>query len=92
MNKKELILAAAAAAQLDKQDMTRAVEALLGEIAQAMRRGEQVHLTGFGIFETRLRQGYTANNPKTGALMQVEAAKIPVFRPAKGLKDRIQEE
>ena len=38
MNKKELILAAAAAAQLDKQDMTRAVEALLGEIAQAMRR------------------------------------------------------
>lgn len=92
MNKKELILAAAAAAQLDKKDVEKAMEALLGEITQALCRGEQVRITGFGTFETRQRQGYTANNPKTGAEMQVETAKIPVFRAAKGLKDRIQEE
>ena len=53
MNKAELIEAVADKADLSKADATRAVDALLGAVTEALKNGDQVSLVGFGTFEVR---------------------------------------
>ena len=51
MNKAELIEKVAVAAELNKASATRAVEAVLENIASTLKNGEQVTLSGFGNFQ-----------------------------------------
>ena len=53
MNKSELIDAAAESSGLPKADMQKALDSVLEEITQAVKKGEKVALTGFGNFELR---------------------------------------
>lgn len=89
MNKSELIDAAAASSGLPKADMQRALDCVLDEITQAVKKGEKVALTGFGNFELRERAARTGRNPQTGAEMQVPASKAPAFKPGKAFKDAV---
>jgi DNA-binding protein HU-beta len=91
MNKSELIEAAADSAGLSKGDMTRALEALLGTITDAVRRDDRVALTGFGTFELRERSARTARNPRTGEELQVPASKAPGFKAGKAFKDAVNQ-
>jgi DNA-binding protein HU-beta len=44
---------------------------------------------GFGSFYVGKRAARTGRNPRTGAAIKIKAAKVPKFRPGKGLKDGI---
>ncbi|HEX7049686.1 MAG TPA: HU family DNA-binding protein [Longimicrobiales bacterium] len=94
MNKSELVQNLANRAKLSKADAQRAVDALFGAsggvIAQALRRGDKVQITGFGTFETRKRKARTGRNPRTGAEIRIGPTTSPSFRPGKGLKDSIK--
>ena len=50
MNQADLIAAVAAHASLTKADAGKAVEALVGTITEALKRGEEVRIAGFGTF------------------------------------------
>ena len=89
MNKAELIEAVAAAADLNKAVATRAVDAMLNGIADALKKGEQVALVGFGTFEVRERAARTGRNPQTGETINIKAAKAPAFKAGKALKDAV---
>lgn len=89
MNKAELIDAAAESSGLAKADMQRALDSVLDQITQAVKKGEKVALTGFGNFELRERAARTGRNPQTGAEMQVPASKAPAFKPGKAFKDAV---
>jgi DNA-binding protein HU-beta len=94
VNKTELIDKLASATSLSKADAGRAVDALFdvdkGIIADTLKTGAKVQITGFGTFETRRRGARTGRNPRTGETIQIPASNSPAFRPGKGLKDGLK--
>lgn len=89
MNKAELIDAVADSADLSKAAAARAVDAMLDTVADALKKGDQVTLVGFGTFEVRERAARQGRNPQTGATIQIAASKAPAFKAGKALKDAV---
>ncbi|MBK1726694.1 HU family DNA-binding protein [Halorhodospira neutriphila] len=89
MNKSELIEAVADSADLSKAAASRAVDAMVESVTDALREGDQVTLVGFGTFTVRDRAARTGRNPQTGETIQIPASKVPGFKPGKALKDAI---
>ena len=86
MNKAELIDAVSDAANLNKAESGRAVNAVIDAIEQALAQGDSVALIGFGIFAVKARAERQGRNPQTGEAITIEAAKIPSFKPGKTLR------
>ena len=89
MNKQELIGAVADASGLDRKDAVRAVECVFDTIADALKRGDEVRLVGFGTFSLSKRKASQGRNPRTGEPMAIKASTQPKFRAGKVLKDSV---
>ncbi|HEY1992390.1 MAG TPA: HU family DNA-binding protein [Gammaproteobacteria bacterium] len=89
MNKAELIHAVAESTKLSQADADRAVAAVLGGITNALTKGEQVVLVGFGTFTVKQRAARTGRNPQTGQTIHIAASKVPGFKAGKALKDAV---
>lgn len=89
MNKNELVASVAEGADISKSQAADAVDAMLSGITNALKRGDDVRLIGFGNFVVADRKASTARNPQTGATIQVPASKAPKFRPGKALKEAV---
>ncbi len=89
MNKSELIDAIAASADISKAAATRALDAVIESVTTSLKDGEPVVLVGFGTFAVKDRAARTGRNPKTNEEIQIPAAKVPSFKPGKGLKDAV---
>ena len=90
MNKAELIEHMANNADLNKAQAGRALDALIDAVRRTLKKGDSVSLIGFGTFAVTKRAARTGRNPRTGVAIKIKAAKIPKFRPGKGLKDAIK--
>ncbi|MBT8338576.1 MAG: HU family DNA-binding protein [Desulfatitalea sp.] len=85
MNKSELI--DVLAENLDsKKEAAVALESLLEAIAQGLKKGEKITLTGFGTFKIAKRKARTGRNPRTGEAIQIKASKTAQFTAGKALK------
>ncbi|NOU23822.1 MAG: HU family DNA-binding protein [Methyloglobulus sp.] len=91
MIKSELINAIAERANLSKADAGRALDAFTKTIEATLKAGDSIALVGFGTFAVKDRPERTGRNPQTGLEITIAAAKVPVFKPGKGLKDAIRE-
>jgi len=89
MNKSELIEAVAESADLSKADATKAVDGVIEAVTNSLKNGDQVTLVGFGTFLVRDRAARTGRNPRTGAAIEIAAAKVPAFKAGKALKDSV---
>jgi len=89
MNKNDLIGAVAESANIGKSEAAAAVDAVVATITQAMKKGENVTLVGFGTFEVRNRAERQGRNPKTGEAITISASKNPAFKAGKALKDAV---
>ena len=89
MNKQDLISTVAETANLGKSEASAAVDAVVAAITQAMKKGENVTLVGFGTFEVRSRAERQGRNPKTGEAITIAASKNPAFKAGKALKDAV---
>ena len=90
MNKTELINAVAAKAEISKKDAEKAIAAVFGSIEDALKAGDKVQLIGFGTFEVKERAARTGHNPKTGASIEIAAAKVPSFKAGAALKTAVK--
>ena len=88
MNKAELIDALAARLG-DKKTASSALDAVLAEIQTAVTKGDRVAITGFGVFEKRVRAARTARNPRTGESVKVKKTSEPAFRPGQSFKEQV---
>ncbi|AEG13846.1 MULTISPECIES: HU family DNA-binding protein [Desulfofundulus] len=89
MNKAELISQVAEKTELTKKDAEKAVSAVLSAIEEALARGDKVQLVGFGTFEIRERAARKGRNPQTGEEIEIAAARVPVFKAGKALRDAV---
>jgi DNA-binding protein HU-beta len=88
VNKAELIDALATRLG-DKKAANAALDAVLAEIQQAVTKGDKVAITGFGVFEKRVRGARTARNPRTGEAVKVKKTSVPAFRAGAGFRDMV---
>jgi len=90
VNKNELVTAVASAAGISKTDAAKAVDGVFGAIADALKKGDEVRLVGFGTFNVAQRAKSEGRNPRTGEKIEIPASKLPKFKAGKGLKDAVQ--
>ena len=64
----------------DRKRAAAALDAVIDTVYANVAKGERVALTGFGIFEKRIRAARTARNPATGAAVKVKKTAVPAFR------------
>jgi DNA-binding protein HU-beta len=89
LNKSDLIEQIAQAAEISKSAAERAVDALVVAVKTSLKKDEMVTLVGFGTFYAGKRSARVGRNPRTGAEVQIAAARLPKFRAGKALKDAI---
>ena len=89
MNKAELVDAIADSADLSKAAASRALDAVINSVTDALKDGDQVSLVGFGTFTVKDRAARTGRNPQTGQPIEIAAAKVPGFKAGKALKDAV---
>jgi DNA-binding protein HU-beta len=88
VNKAELIEALSGRLG-DRKSATAALDAVLAEIQNAVTKGDKVSITGFGVFEKRVRAARTARNPRTGESVKVKKTSVPAFRPGASFKELV---
>ncbi|EMI7062680.1 DNA-binding protein HU-beta [Providencia rettgeri] len=89
MNKAQLIDQIASDANISKAAAGCVVDAFVATVTGSLSKGDDVALVGFGTFSVRERAARTGRNPQTGKEIKIAAAKVPAFRPGKGLKDAV---
>jgi DNA-binding protein HU-beta len=89
VNKSDLVEAIATSAGISKASAARALDGTIEAIKNALKNGDEVSLVGFGAFSVDERAGRVGRNPRTGAAINIPAAKVPKFRAGKGLKDAV---
>lgn len=90
MNKGELIYEVSKFSEVPREEIADLVSDVFKKISQALRRGEVVQITGFGIFKLRERQAHNVLNPRTGEPITIPAHKRIVFVPYKALKEAVK--
>jgi DNA-binding protein HU-beta len=91
VNKSDLIDAIASAADINKSDAGRALDAVIESITDTLKKGDQVSLVGFGTFSVKHRAAREGRNPQTGQTIQIKASNVPGFKAGKALKDAVNE-
>lgn len=89
MNKSELIELMAVAADIPKVKASRAMDAALEGVVDALKKGDSVSLVGFGTFSVKQRSAREGRNPQTGEVIQIAATNVPGFKAGKSLKDAV---
>ena len=89
MNKQDVIAAVATSSGISKASAGDAVDAIFGAITDALKKGEDFRLVGFGTFSTRRRAAHQGRNPRTGEAIQIPASTLPKFKPGRPLKDAV---
>jgi DNA-binding protein HU-beta len=90
VTKSELVDQVADRADLTKQDASRAVDAVLATVEDALRRGSEVSVSGFGKFHVSERGARVGVNPRTGERIQIAASRVPRFTAGSGLKSAVK--
>jgi DNA-binding protein HU-beta len=90
VTKSELVDQVADRAALTKQDAARAVEAFLATVEDALKRGSEVAVTGFGKFHVSERAPRAGVNPRTGERIRISASRVPRFTAGTSLKSAVK--
>jgi DNA-binding protein HU-beta len=91
MKKDGLVDAVMKAAAINtKKQAQMTVDAMFDTIVKTLSRGEEVGITGFGVFRVVKRAARMGVNPKTGEKIQIAASTKPKFRAGKVLKEAVK--
>ena len=65
------------------------VNLFFNSIKDAVKNGDRVEIRGFGSFSVKHYEEYVGRNPKTGEKVKVKPKRLPVFRPGRELRERV---
>lgn len=89
MNKGDLVNEVAKVVST-KKEAQEAVNCVISSITKALKKGEDVTVTGFGTFRVIKRKARKGRNPRTGEEIKIKASKAPKFTPGKALKQAVK--
>ncbi len=74
---------------LSVKEIERVVSAFFDSIIAQLQNNGRVELRGFGAFSTREREARRGRNPRTGESVDVDAKRVPYFKPGKEMRERL---
>jgi len=74
---------------LTGKEIERVASAFFDSITDQLQHGGRVELRGFGAFSTREREARKGRNPRTGDAVDVDAKRVPYFKPGKEMRERL---
>lgn len=74
---------------LSRAESADLVEQLLDQMTEALAKGENVKISGFGTFVLRDKGQRIGRNPKTGVEVPIAPRRVLTFRASQMLRDRI---
>jgi integration host factor subunit beta len=77
---------------IPKQEAEAGVNLFFDTIKEAILKGEEIEVRGFGSFRFRRRPPRSGRNPRTGDPVKVPPKKVLYFKPSKLLKELINKE
>ena len=89
MNKLDLISELKTEANITMAEATRVVQIFFDHMAEALARGERVEIRDFCSFFVKSYKSYIGRNPRTGEKVTTRPKNLPVFKPGKELKQRV---
>ena len=89
INKANLINSIHNNSDLQKQESTIIVEALLEIIKHTLESGEDVLISGFGKFCVKDKTKRKGRNPQTGNSLILDARRIVTFKCSRTLKENL---
>jgi integration host factor subunit beta len=89
MIKADLINKMAKKMSIARQEAETGVNIFFDILKEALLRGEEIELRGFGSFRFRKRSSRSGRNPRTGEPVEVPPKKVLYFKPSKLLKEMI---
>ena len=72
-----------------RKDIKKILEIIFFEISEALSRGENIEIRGFGIFKTTLRKARIGRNPKNSELVQIPQKKAIKWKMSKTFFKRL---
>src|SRR6476619_5768665 len=89
ITKKELIDRIAEGTGHRRVQVKRVVQQFLDEIVDELGKGNRLEFRDFGVFETKLRKGRKAQNPKTLEPVLVPPKRTVKFKVGRLMKQRL---
>ncbi|MDR3155712.1 MAG: HU family DNA-binding protein [Holosporaceae bacterium] len=89
MNKSDLVVALSRDTGLTKSDAEKTINAFISIMENALKKGDDVTLVGFGNFSVKDTAGRRGRDFKTGATISIPPRKSVRFKPGKNLKDSV---
>ncbi|WP_010546056.1 integration host factor subunit beta [Sphingomonas elodea] len=74
---------------LSVREVEKIVSIFFDEIVGRLSEDGRVELRGFGAFSTRAREARLGRNPRTGEAVEVDAKRVPYFKPGKEMRVRL---
>jgi len=74
---------------LTPRDVEAIVDTFFEQVIDRLATGGRVELRGFGAFSTRARDARVGRNPRTGEAVDVDAKRVPYFKPGKEMRARL---
>ena len=72
-----------------RKDIEKLLEIIFYEFSEALCRGENIEIRGFGIFKTALRKTRIGRNPKNSELVQIPEKKAIKWKMSKTFFNRL---
>ena len=72
-----------------RKDIEKILEIILFEIVEALCRGENIEIRGFGTYKISKRKARTGRNPKNGKLVEIHEKKTIKWKISKSFFNRL---
>ena len=72
-----------------RKDIEKILEIIFFEISEALCRGENIEIRGFGVFKTALRKSRIGRNPKNSKLIRIPEKKAIKWKMSKIFFNRL---
>ena len=89
MNKADLIKILSAKEDLSIVEASKIVNLIFNGFKEALAKGDRIEIRGFGSIVIREYNTYTGRNPKTGDKVEIKPKRLPYFKVAKELRDKV---
>ena len=90
MTKADIVNEIAKSTGVEKIQVQAIVEAFMDSVKEAMVKGENVYLRGFGSFIIKKRAMKVARNISKNTTITIPEHNIPAFKPSKTFSNEIQ--
>ena len=89
MNKSDIVGRVSSLTGVGRSAAAEAVAAVFEATTEALAKGEDVRIAGFGTFGNRSCPARTGLIPRTGESLIIAASTVPAFKVGKPLRDAV---